>query len=238
MTALDAAMATWSFLWDRRPALYCPSCHRADTILIRAADGSVVLPGVQVTALALVLALTSMGAPLVDGVRAVPANDYECPALPGDGAGDNGYGPRWNADLPDSVTRWTQLVSDAFNGTCAPWVVDDALHIIACESVGDPDAYNGSTGVSGSVPDAPRLAVPARGARVRRGVSAFDPHANAALAAWLWKTTGGWSHWACRPMPTVNGADPWLIILMAVLTFALVIVIGIIISIVRHEDHD
>jgi hypothetical protein len=31
------------------------------------------------------------------------------------------------------------------------------------------------------------------------GVSAFDPHANAALAAWLWRETGGWSHWACRP---------------------------------------
>ena len=36
----------------------------------------------------------------------------------------------------------------------------------------------------------------------------------------------------------MNGADPWLILLMAVLTFALVVVIGIIISIVRHEDHD
>lgn len=39
-------------------------------------------------------------------------------------------------------------------------------------------------------------------------------------------------------LPTVNGADPWLIVLMAVLTFLLVIVIGVIVSIVRHEDHD
>lgn len=36
----------------------------------------------------------------------------------------------------------------------------------------------------------------------------------------------------------MNGADPWLIVLMAVLTFLLVITIGIIISIVKHEDHD
>lgn len=39
-------------------------------------------------------------------------------------------------------------------------------------------------------------------------------------------------------LATVNGADPWLIVLMAVLTFLLVITIGIIISIVKHEDHD
>ena len=39
-------------------------------------------------------------------------------------------------------------------------------------------------------------------------------------------------------MPTVNGADPWLIILMAIFTFLLVITIGVVISIVRHEDHD
>ena len=48
----------------------------------------------QVTALALTIALgvggLASGAPLVDGVRAVPENDYVCPALPGDGAGDNG----------------------------------------------------------------------------------------------------------------------------------------------------
>ena len=41
-----------------------------------------------------------------------------------------------------------------------------------------------------------------------------------------------------RLMPTVNGADPWLIILGAVLTFLLVVTIGIIISLWRHEDHE
>ena len=151
------------------------------------------------TALALTIALgLASGAPLVDGVRAVPANDYVCPDLPGDGAGDNGYGPRWNAELPSSVTRWRHLVSDVFNGTCAPWVVDDALHIIACESVGDPDAYNPSTAVTGlfQMDDGWFHMLDDLGFE---GVSAFDPHANAALAAWLWRTTGGWSHWACRP---------------------------------------
>ena len=39
-------------------------------------------------------------------------------------------------------------------------------------------------------------------------------------------------------LPTVNGADPWLIILGAVLTFLLVVTIGIIISLWRHEDHE
>ena len=146
-------------------------------------------------ALTVVLSLVP---PLIDGGTAVPSNDYQCPDLPGDGAGDNGWGPRWNAPLPPAVTRWEQLVADAFNATCAPWVTEDALRIIACESVGDPDAYNGSTGVSGLFQMHPiwHNQLPALG---YTGVSPFDPHANAALAAWLWRETGGWSHWACRP---------------------------------------
>ena len=149
------------------------------------------------TALILTIALAS-GAPLVDGVRAVPANDYVCPDLPGDGAGDNGYGPRWNAELPSSVTRWYHLVAGAFQAHCAPWVVEDALRIIACESVGDPDAFNPSTAVTGLFQMAPMWHDQLDDLGFD-GVSAFDPHANAALAAWLWKETGGWSHWHCRP---------------------------------------
>ena len=90
--------------------------------------------------------------------------------------------------------------ADTFNAyPCAPWVVDDALyHIIACESVGDPDAYNGSTGVTGlfQMDDGWFPYLDDVGFK---GVSRFDPHANAALAAWLWRETGGWSHWHCRP---------------------------------------
>lgn len=151
----------------------------------------------KMTAAALTMA-TLAGMPLVDGAAAVPPNDYECPDLPGDGAGDDGYGPRWGAPLPAEVTRWTQLVGDAFNATCAPWAVDDALHILACESVGDPDAYNGSTGVSGLFQMHPIWHSQLDDLGFE-GVSVFDPHANTALAAWLWRTTGGWSHWACRP---------------------------------------
>ena len=149
-----------------------------------------------VTAVVLVLALAA--GPMVDGTQAIPPNGYECPDLPGDGAGDDGLGPRWNAALPESVTRWTWLVRDAFNATCAPWVTDDALHILACESVGDENAYNGATGVSGLFQLAP-IWHSQKDALGFTGVSIFDPHANAALAAWLWRTTGGWSHWACRP---------------------------------------
>lgn len=149
-----------------------------------------------VTAVVLVLALAA--GPMVDGTQAIPPNGYECPDLPGDGAGDDGSGPRWNAALPSSVTRWRQLVSDVFQAQCAPHVIDDALRIIACESVGDPDAYNGSTGVTGlfQMDDGWFYMLDDLG---YEGVSPFDPHANAALAAWLWRTTGGWSHWACRP---------------------------------------
>ena len=115
-----------------------------------------------------------------------------CPSGPGENAGDNGYGPRWNAELPESVTQWTSLVRKHF---CTDWGVSDALTIIACESVGDENAYNPSTGVSGLFQihpgwfDTPPLA----------GKNPYDPDANVEFAAWLWRTTGGWSHWHCRP---------------------------------------
>ena len=54
-----------------------------------------------------------------------------CPSGPGENAGDNGYGPRWNAELPESVTQWTSLVRKHF---CTDWGVSDALTIIACET--------------------------------------------------------------------------------------------------------
>ena len=44
------------------------------------------------TALALVVAL-AVSTPLVDGVRAVPENDYVCPDLPGDNAGQRVRAP-------------------------------------------------------------------------------------------------------------------------------------------------
>jgi hypothetical protein len=145
-----------------------------------------------------VIALALLAGPLVDGTQAIPENDYVCPDLPGDGEGSSGGGPRWNAELPPDVTRWKWLVSDAFNATCAPWVVDDALHVIACESVGDPDAYNGITGVSGLFQMHP-IWHGQLGDLGFHGVSVFDPHANAALAAHIWRTQDGWGAWACDP---------------------------------------
>jgi hypothetical protein len=44
LTALDAALATWSFLWDRRPAIPCPSCGRIDQVLIHMTTGLVLCP--------------------------------------------------------------------------------------------------------------------------------------------------------------------------------------------------
>jgi hypothetical protein len=34
----------WAFLWDRRPALVCPSCHRVGVVFIRLTDGTLVCP--------------------------------------------------------------------------------------------------------------------------------------------------------------------------------------------------
>ena len=188
------------------------------------------------TALALVLALTSMGAPLVDGVRAVPANDYVCPDLPGDGAGDNGYGPRWNAELPESVTTVDPVGAGRVQRHLRPLGGRRRLaHHRLRIAWATPTPTTGHRGQR-VVPDAPRLVRPARRAGVLGGVARSTRTPTPRWPPGCGARQGGWSRaWA---LPTVNGADPWLIVLMAVLTFLLVITIGIIISIVRHEDHD
>lgn len=87
-----------------------------------------------------------------------------------------------------NVEQWRTLVAAYF----PPEEVDRALRIMACESGGNPNAYNPS-GASGLMQVLASWAdnfglVPSQ---------LFDPATNLQVARYLWDD-GGWGHWVCR----------------------------------------
>jgi Transglycosylase-like domain len=113
-----------------------------------------------------------------------------CPVEPGPGAGANPGGP-YADTLTSTEEQWRSLMEHHF---CHDYAVEEALHIVACESNGDPDVVNPLSGTTGLFQIHP-------GWFDQMAGSPYDPEANTAFAAWLWKESGGWSHWACRPIP-------------------------------------
>jgi membrane-bound lytic murein transglycosylase B len=96
------------------------------------------------------------------------------------------------------VERWRPLVVAHFPTS----LVDEALLIMQCESLGDPDAVNPYSGASGLFQFLPGTwAVASVGAGYAEA-SVFDPEANVASAAWLagyYQANGSspWKPWAC-----------------------------------------
>ena len=93
----------------------------------------------------------------------------------------------------DRVERWRPLVAAYFPAG----QVDRALCIIRYESGGNPDAHHSGSGASGLFQHLPKY----WGERSRKagwaGASVWDPEANVAVAAWLWRVAG-WGHWTVR----------------------------------------
>lgn len=92
---------------------------------------------------------------------------------------------------PRPVEEWRSLVSSYF----APSDVDKALRVISCESGGDPNAQNASSGAAGLFQHIPRYWAERAASIGLPGASIFDPVANVAAAAYL-VYTEGWSPWA------------------------------------------
>lgn len=100
------------------------------------------------------------------------------------------------------VEHWRPLVETHF----PPDLVEEALRVMKCESGGNPDAVNASSGASGLfqfLDTTWAWAAPQAG---MAGRSRFDPVANVASAAWLVDYTirtnhprGRWAHWTCQP---------------------------------------
>ena len=91
---------------------------------------------------------------------------------------------------PRPVEEWRSLVTAYF----AASDVDKALRVISCESGGDPNAVNRSSGAAGLFQHIPRYWPDRAVAIGLAGASIYDPVANVAAAAWL-VYTEGWSPW-------------------------------------------
>jgi soluble lytic murein transglycosylase-like protein len=99
-----------------------------------------------------------------------------------------------------SVERWRELVAAFFPSSR----VNEALAVIDCESRGDPDAYNPSSGASGLFQFLPGTWAVASVRAGYGGASVFDPEANIAAADWLtgyYQSRGKayWAAWNCQP---------------------------------------
>lgn len=95
------------------------------------------------------------------------------------------------APAPRPVEEWRSLVSAYF----APEHVDLALLIISCESGGDPNAQNPTSGAAGLFQHIPRYWESRVAGAGMPGASIFDPIANVAASAYL-AYSDGWGHWA------------------------------------------
>ena len=98
------------------------------------------------------------------------------------------------------VERWRPLVSRYF----APELVEEALAVIACESLGDPEIVNSSSGTAGLFQHHPLYWAERAAAAGFPGATPDDPEANTAAAAWLVEESVAsgltpWYFWACRP---------------------------------------
>ncbi|HUP16512.1 MAG TPA: transglycosylase SLT domain-containing protein [Acidimicrobiia bacterium] len=102
--------------------------------------------------------------------------------------------------IKPAVEQWRPLVASYFS----PGMVDQALSIIQCESLGDPNAYNPYSGASGLFQFIPGTWAVTSVKAGFGGSSVFDPEANVASAAWLTSYYQGaglnpWTPWHCIP---------------------------------------
>jgi peptidoglycan hydrolase CwlO-like protein len=121
----------------------------------------------------------------------------ETPESTDGGGGGSVGGGGWN--FPPSVEQWRSLVQAYFPSSR----IDEALAILQCESLGDPDAYNPYSGASGLFQFLPSTWASTSPQAGFSGASAFDPEANIGTAAWLANRyqelgEGFWTPWSCR----------------------------------------
>jgi soluble lytic murein transglycosylase-like protein len=101
--------------------------------------------------------------------------------------------------ISNQVMAWRPLIEQHF----APDLVLDALVIVQCESLGDPDAVNPYSGASGLFQFIPGTWAVASVRAGLDGQSVFNPEANVIAASWLAeyyraRTGEPWRPWSCR----------------------------------------
>lgn len=104
-------------------------------------------------------------------------------------------------DWGPAVEQWRNEVVSAIARYGGPaHEVSKFLRVMKCESGGDPNAFNESSGASGLMQHLNNY-FPWRAKMAGfEGASPFDPIANINVSAWLLyeHTAGGWQHWVCQ----------------------------------------
>ena len=101
--------------------------------------------------------------------------------------------PRTPTTWTGTVDQWEPLLSLYFLPADLEW----ARRVMWCESRGDPNAYNTSSGASGLFQHLERFWADRSAKAGIPSAGIFDPEANIAVASWLFYT-GGAQHWVCR----------------------------------------
>lgn len=101
---------------------------------------------------------------------------------------------RPSCDGPASCVAMVRVLAPRY-GVSA----QSAVNVMLCESGGNPNAYNPSSGASGLFQQLARY-WPGRAATYgHAGASPFDGYANASVSLGMIRDTGGYSHWVCQP---------------------------------------
>lgn len=110
--------------------------------------------------------------------------------------------PVLDKDFGPAVEQWRNLVTQAVRdyGGNVKEDVPKFLQIMKCESGGNPNAYNESSGASGLMQ---HLNPPYWNARARSagypGANPFNAEANIYASAYLiYQSPGSWQHWVCQ----------------------------------------
>ncbi len=98
------------------------------------------------------------------------------------------------------VEAWRPLVEQYFKPEDVAW----AMRVMKCESGGNPNAKNSSSGASGLFQHMPQYWDGRASKAGFPGASIFDPEANIAASAYLFYH-GGPGHWSCKFLINNNG---------------------------------
>ena len=100
-----------------------------------------------------------------------------------------------------TVEQWRNTVTTAILNYGGPASdTDRFLRIMQCESRGQPDATNTSSGAAGLMQHMPQYWDQRAISAGYAGSSPYDPTANINVSAWLiyQASGGGWQHWVCQ----------------------------------------
>ena len=167
-----------------------------ETLRLEAVSGTVYTPNF-VPSGSLIASITSFTPVQQQPVSSQPANPRT--GQPIQGPPSEPSGPP--ATYIPAVEQWRNTVTTAILNYGGPASdADRFLRIMQCESRGQPDATNTSSGAAGLMQHMPQYWDQRAISAGYPGSSPYDPTANINLSAWLiyQASGGGWQHWVCQ----------------------------------------